>query len=115
MLLPSVLWIRIRIWIRSDLHPFAEWIGIVSGSVFVSIKCENKLPFFLENVNTGMLSKILKISTPITLMRKITQCKLEVPYRTAGSGSGLASKWKVDPDPDRYQNESDPQPWLPLP
>jgi hypothetical protein len=94
MLLLSVLWIRIRIWIRSDLHPFAEWIGIVSGSVFVSIKCENKLLFFLENANTGMLSKILKIMTPMTLMRKITQCKLEVPCRMV----------LQDPDLDWHQN-----------
>jgi hypothetical protein len=33
-------------------------------------------------------------------------------YRIVGFGAGLASKWKVDPDPDRHPNESGHQQWL---
>ncbi len=67
-----VLWIRIRIQLRSNRHHFAG-----SGYVSVSAKCKGKLNLLIENFR--MLSKILKIMTHDTDekdKRKIKQCKL---------------------------------------
>ncbi len=72
-----------------------------------------------------MLSKILKIMTPMTLIRMISLCKLPLLWMKVNknkswfsnlkvgsrSGSGLASNGKSDPDPDRHHNDGD-WPWF---
>ncbi len=79
--------VRIRDWIAgSESDRFMPKVGILiffqlkfcesgSGRIgIISIGCKAKLYVFPDNFN--ILSKILKIITPMMLSRKIKQCKL---------------------------------------
>jgi hypothetical protein len=97
----SASFCRIRIGIQTCRS------GAEAGLVSISTKCKAKLYFYPDNFN--ILLKILKIMTPMTMMRRKNnvnwhRCELKSKkfsdFPTCvklelGSASGSASEWKV--------------------
>ncbi len=66
----------------------------------------------IENYNTYDADEKDKTMSTVTALNKIQNC-YDFPTCVKlreGTGSGSASKWKVDPD--RHQNDADPLHWV---